>query len=74
MKIKLGCACYATDIERGSTFYFRGSIYIMISHGDDRCIVREIAIRGENDMLTFVILENSHFDSYGDVKPFSIEV
>lgn len=74
MKIKLGCACYAMDIERGNTFYFRGSVYIMISHGEDSCIVREIATRGENDMLTFVIRENSNFNSYGDVKPFSIEV
>lgn len=73
MRIKLGCACYATDIERGQTFYYRGSVYIMITHGDDHCQVREVAVRGENDMLTFVIRENSNFNSYADVKPFTIE-
>lgn len=73
MLITLGVSCYASDIERGQTFYYRGSVYIMVSHGDDTCIVREMAVRGENDMLTFVIRENSNFNSYGDVKPFTVE-
>lgn len=73
MQIKLGCSCYVTDIERGQTFYHRGSVYLMIAHGDDNCTVREVAVRGENDMLTFVIRENSNFNSYADVKPFSVE-
>lgn len=73
MYIKLGCSCYAMDIGRGNTFYYRGSVYIMINHGDDHCTVREIAVRGEHDMLTFVLRDNSNFNSYADVKPFTVE-
>lgn len=73
MQIKLGCSCYATDIETTRAFYYRGDVYVMVAHGDDRCQVRKVATRGENDMLTFLSCELENFNSYGDVKPFTVE-
>lgn len=73
MHIKLGCSCYASDIDQGKTFYYCGSVFVMIQHDDDKCTVREVAVRGEADMITFVIRENTAFNSYADVKPFTIE-
>jgi len=73
MQIKLGASCYVTDIERYGTFYHRGDIYVMVTHGDDRCQVRKVATRDESDMLTFVSCDVENFNSYAEVKPFTVE-
>lgn len=73
MQIKLGESCYVVDIETTKAFYYRGDIYVMIAHGEDSCKVRKVAVRGENDMLIFVSCETENFNSYGNVKPFTVE-
>ena len=73
MHIKLGASCYAMDIECYRAFYWHGDIYVMVEHGEDRCLVRKVACRGENDMLTFLSCDVGWFNSYGDVKPITIE-
>lgn len=73
MQIKLGCSQYAMDIECYQAFYWNGDIYVMVTHGEDHCLVRKVATRGENDMLTFVSCEIENFNSYGDVKPITID-
>ena len=68
---KLDASCYAMDIEVHKSFMHREEVYVMVKHGEDRCQVRMVlAINDEG--WYFVSHEVENFNSYADVRPFSL--